>query len=117
MATPEVQNSQNASTMPDGLPKPTMTEGPDVAGGLSDAWWGEFKQVEKVFFILTGVLTIGTVITYLGFWIGPTAITAAGLVIFALALVGIASLSYPLISICVKMFSARRRQRDTECSK
>ena len=71
-------------------------------------------RLERVFFIIGGILIAGALLVYLGNWAGTYAITATGVVVFSLALVGVASLSYPLIGIAARAFLDWRRRRAAE---
>ena len=83
-------------------------------GGPENDWWDEFERVEKIFFIFTGVLIVGTLAAYFGYWTGSCVIAVAGLVIFSLTLVGIASLTYPLIRIANRAIADWRWRRSTK---
>ena len=113
MATPEVQRAQPANDDPAGInvAMPAETAEPGIADDPSNVWWGEFERLEKLFLVFTGILVVGTLAAYLGYWTGSKAIAITGLVVFSLALVGIASLAYPLARIAVRAISDWRRQR------
>lgn len=108
MATPETQNSRTVNS------EPAATIRADAAGVEVRDWFSEFERLEKIFFIITGILAAGTLVAYLGYWIGSSVIAITGLVIFSLAMMGIASLAYPLIRITIRALSSPRRQRSAE---
>lgn len=105
MAALEVQNNLTASE------PPPMAGQQEVAGG---DWWDEFKPVEKVFAVLGGVLFIAMVATYVGAHIGNSVLFIVGVVVLSFALVGMASLFFPLSWILLKGFLAWWRRRASE---
>ena len=89
MATPEVRNDQSVNARPAGQQ--------DVAGAIpGGGWFDEFKRVEKVFAVLGGMLVVAMLVAYLGARIENDAVLVAGIVVLSLALVGMASLFFPL---------------------
>ena len=109
MAAPEVRNNPIASE------QPPMAEGQDVAGSaIASDWFDEFKRVEKAFAVLGGVFFAALLVTYLGAFIENNAILVIGVVVLSVALVGMASLFFPLNWILLKGFLAWRRRRACE---
>ena len=104
MAAPEVRNDQSVNEHPTGPQYVT-----DAAPG--GGWFDEFKRVEKVFAVLGGMLFAAMLVAYLGAGIENNAVLLAGVVALSLALVGMASLFFPLNWILLKGFLAWRRRR------
>ena len=113
MATPEAQTNQpaNDGLAPAGLTRPPATEQQYAAGSGVGRWFAEFERMEKAFFILGGVFVAAALMLYLGHRIGNDALFTAGVVVVSLALVGMASLFFPLNWIFLKGFLAWRRRR------
>ena len=104
MATPEVRNDHSVNASPAGQQDVTGV----AAGG---DWFDEFKRVEKVFAVLGGMLFVAMLVAYLGAGIENNAVLIAGIVALSLALVGMASLFFPLNWILLKGFLAWRQRR------
>ena len=107
MATPEVHDGQSANDRPVGQ---QAVAGAAIGGG----WFDEFKRVEKVFAVLGGMLFAAMLVAYLGAGIENNAVLIAGIVVLSVALVGMASLFFPLNWILLKGFLAWRRRRSLE---
>ncbi len=108
MATPEVQSNVTVNE-----PPPTTGQH-DAAGGAEKNWWDDFLRVEKLFTILGVIFLIGISAAYLGSRIGNYDLLIVGVVVVSLALVGMASLFFPLNWILLKGFLAWRRRRAAE---
>ena len=104
MATPEVQNNHNVNERPAGQQ--------DVTGSAGGGdWFDEFKRVEKVFAVIGGVFFVALLAAYLGAYIENNVVLVTGVVVLSLALVGLASLFFPLNWILLRGFLAWRRRR------